>query len=232
MINVTNSDGNAFLPKGNYLFKKEGFSQKISSEQTVFLLPNDMEELEEIVIHQPKKTRKRTIGSDYGTMLFIKGIEYITHIQSRKIEMNKQLYKVSFPTDIMESRTISGESHFKLTIYDSNQQQLCAEYITLPQDKFEFIISKDIKFPAEGLYIGIEFIGKTDENEIVCEFKPGFENNSKRTNYYKLSYLNEDKWKTWEEVMVDGNYFHTVYSKPPSGFVFNNVAFVFKIEVY
>src|SRR5690606_13930512 len=173
------------------------------------------------------------IGNKEAFTIVLKGVEFISFIKPKKKEVGKQIYKISYPLEKRNHYTENDKSIFKISVYNSAKQKIYSEYVDEIAEKLVLIPHMDIILPKHGLYIGIEYLGKTAETNNLYDYYFSYDLFFKEPTYYKRTYLNKHQWETIQEIN-DNEYFSQIYKSmiEPVFNRFKNITPIFQIKLY
>jgi len=233
LIGLTDKDGKIHLKENYYLYKKDGYREKVTNLSNIWLEKTEGEILEEITISVPSKKIIKNIGNKEAFTILLKGVEFISFIEPNKKEVGKRIYKISYPLEKRNKYTENDTSIFQISIYDSEKQKIYSEYIDDIEENLVLIPNTEIILPKSGLYIGVEYLGKTEETKNIYDYYFSYDLFFKKNTYYKRNYLNKNQWETIEEIN-DNEYFSQIYKSmiEPVFNRFKNITPLFQIELY
>src|SRR5690606_30272721 len=170
LIGLTDKAGKIHLKENHYLYKKEGYVEKITNISNILLEKTEGETLEEITIFVPREKIIKNIGNKEAFTILLKGVEFISFIEPNKKEVGKRIYKISYPLEKRNKYTENDTSIFQISIYDSEKQKIYSEYIDDIEENLVLIPNTEIILPKSGLYIGVEYLGKTEETKNIYDY--------------------------------------------------------------
>lgn len=233
LIGLTDKDGKIHLKENHYLYKKEGYVEKITNLSNIWLEKTEGETLEEITIFVPREKIIKNIGNKEAFTILLKGVEFISFIEPKKKEVGKRIYKISYPLEKRNNYTENNKSIFKISIYNSKKQKIYSKHIDYLTEQLVLIPDTEINLSKDGLYIGVEYLGKTEETKNIYDYYFSYDLFFKKPTYYKRNYLNKNQWETIKEIN-DNEYFSQIYKSmiEPVFNRFKNITPIFQIELY
>lgn len=232
LIGITDKKGEIFLIDNNYTYKKDGYKESISYEKEIKLEKGFEDYLDEMIIVKPRKKTNRKFGKIEAHQVFMENLEFISFIKPKKNEINKRFYKISYQLGKRENFKLS-ESIFRFSIYNTQKEKIYYEYIET--DSYDLIIipNQEINIPKGGIYISLEYLGKTNSVNNPNDFFILTDLFYKAITFYKRNYLYKNNWETYEEI-ENNERFSTLYKNMPElKFTkFKNITPVFTIEFY
>lgn len=212
-----------------YTYKIQNF------ESGVLYLKPLGETLDEIVINKPKKIITKNIiskGAKY-TVFPINDLEIITKITPKTKEVNKKIFSISIPcsyNSLINDNLGTYENNeatynYRLTIYNFDREYVFSEFVSISVneaktiDKLIFEIDKKILFTDKGLFIGFEFLGRSDKKSNL--FKDNYSNLYFTFNleykdvFYVTKFDGESNWKILKDVYDE--LFKDFYDNLPRG---------------
>lgn len=232
LVGITDKKGEFFLIENNYTYKKDGYTQNISNDKEIKLEKGFEDYLDEMIIEKPRKTTTRKFGKVEAHQVFMKDLEFINFIEPKKDEINKLIYKISYQLGKRESFKLS-ESIFRFSIYNAQKEKIYYEFIESDSYDLSIIPNQTINIPKNGVYISLEYLGKTNSENNPNDFFILTDLFYKTSTFYKRNYLYKNNWETYEEI-ENNERFSTLYKNypEPKFTKFKNITPVFTIEFY
>ncbi|WP_448607685.1 hypothetical protein [Paenimyroides ceti] len=233
LIGLTDNSGIIKLNENKYLYRRDGYKDQFSHSKNIRLNKIEEEVLDEIVITIPQKKTIKKIGNEEAFNILLRGVEFISFIEPQKKEIDKSIYKISYPIKKRNKGSTPEESIFKVSIYDEKKVNIYSEIVYPDSDILMLVLNKKIVLPKNGLFIGIEYLGKPVDSDNMYDYFFSYDLYYKNATYYKRNYLNKDQWEILKEINHN-EYFSDIYKSmvEPVFTKFKNITPLFQIELY
>ncbi len=230
IINIADTINNVELRHPDF------YTYKIEDLQTNILYLKPLgETLDEIVISKPKSIISKNIitkGAKF-TVFPINDLEIIAKITPKTKEVNKKIHSISFPCsynslindNLGTYENNEAEYSYRLTIYNFNREYIFSKFISISVneaksiDKLIFKIDKELLLTDKGLFIGFEFLGRSDKKSNL--FTDNYSNLYFTFNlmdkevYYVTKFNRQNNWKVLKDVYNE--LFKDYYDNFPRG---------------